>query len=376
VAEHLKARESPIHRWYCIAEMLPIGIIRKFLKRADGEVLDPFVGVGTVLVEAQLINAQATGIDINPFMCFASAVKAKGYDTDLVQKEHCRLFDTKSERTTAAPNIPKIGQYYSDQVLQDLLALKSRIQKVRDGNVRNLFTLCFLDVAVRAANIKKTPAPEFKGVKLNYPVFESFKNKIETAIQDIVTTEETENTAFVCRGDSRDLGFLNEKYDLVLSSPPYCNNVDYVRHTQLELYWLGYAYDSRDLGRFREASLTSCEAMAHVGKEKGSIIEVEDISRALERSTKRAFPRVVNQYFAGMKKHLESLREVLKPHSKVFYVVGDSWIKGVYVPTHERLARIARGVGFSRVRTKFLRIRNAPRKHRFPLKEYLLEMNP
>ena len=71
-------REAPVHRWVpWIA-----GFSRQFVQDAltrhlpePGVVLDPFAGVGTTLIEADLAGHAAVGFEINPYAAFAARTK-------------------------------------------------------------------------------------------------------------------------------------------------------------------------------------------------------------------------------------------------------------------------------------------------------------
>lgn len=372
-------KKGPIHRWYCIAEMFPSELVRKLISNTRGPILDPFAGVGTVLVEAKLLGLRATGVDVNPFMCFASSVKTRTYDSVGVEYalnevlSECKTISVDPESLPAS----NLTKYYNWRTLRRLLTLRQGILGLRQREAKDLLMLCFSDVAVRAANVKKSPAPRLTETKGVLPVFEMFRRKVGDVIEDVRRFARFDSHVDVFWGDSQDLSFLQDSYDIVLTSPPYCNNVDYVRHTQLELYWLGFACQSKDLGEMRRKSLTSCEAMAHIGKNSSCCEgDVLRLTQELQRHTDRAFPRTVAQYFAGMQSHLAGIRNLMKPKSRALYVIGDSWIKGVYVPTHKLIAEIAESVGFRNVRLQFLRTRNSPRRHQFNLSEYLLAMSP
>lgn len=372
-------KNLPIHRWYRIPEMLHRDVVRKLLNYAERSVLDPFAGVGTVLVEARFANLRAVGVDINPFMCFASQVKTRNYNAFEIEVALEKVFNTidlNHIKRSSPPPLFNLEIYYDPETLEELLALKNSITKITDRKIRDLFMLCFLNVAVKSANVKKSPAPRF--AKKNKPpdVYGMFKKKVKEVIEDVRNLPMIGGEVDICLGDSRNLSFINESFDLVITSPPYCNNVDYVRHTQLELYWLGYANKSEDLGKIRKRSLTSCEAMAHIEKHNQCILDdVHKVAEKVGKQTKRALPRTILQYFAGMQLHLESLKDLLDSNSKAFYIIGDSWIKGVYVPTHAFLAKIARMVGFKQVAIRFLRYRKSPRRHGFELSEYLLTLS-
>lgn len=365
-------RQTPIHRWYCINEMLPIELVKRFVMQSSGPVLDPFLGVGTVLVEARRANIDSIGVDINPFMCFTSKVKVGNYNSEALQEALSEIrMDTEIDIDECLLSA-RLCRYYSPSILQKLLAIKTEISKLRQGWAKDAITLSFVETALKAANVRKSPAPRFTSPKVDYPVFETFWAKAMDMVEDLKNLKDASAQHHVLIGDSRDLSFLDDRFDLVLTSPPYCNNLDFVRHTQLELYWMGFALNSSDLGELRRSCITSCEAMAHVGKEDTCILqEVHDIAAVLGKKTERRLPEVIIQYFSGMETHLRNIQKVLRRRSKCVYVVGDSKMKDIYIPTHELLCKIAKSVGFNRVKISYLRKRF---HYGSTLGEYLIEM--
>lgn len=45
------------------------------------------------------------------------------------------------------------------------------------------------------------------------------------------------------RGDARSLPLANNSVDLIVTSPPYANAIDYMRAHKFSMYWLGLDYD-------------------------------------------------------------------------------------------------------------------------------------
>lgn len=373
--DHLES----IHRLYQMVEGFSVQFVRGVLNRyKPSKVFDPFVGAGTTLVEAMSIGADSVGVDINPFLCFASKVKTRTYEVGQVAERCDRVLEEARENDHPTLNIlpiPKFEAYYSPRVGKKLLALKESIKNVQNAKVRELFLLIFSKISVLASNLKRSPAPRFDRCKNDFPILDAFGDFVKEASKGLDFRFEGQGRADVIRGDSRNLSFLKgQSFDLILTSPPYCNNVDYVRHTQLELFWLDYVKNSEDLGKLRESSLTSCEAMAHSSKDPERVMtSVRAISRAIERRTSRRWPRMVEQYFKGMEENLRQVGRLLEPGGRAVYVIGDSWIKGVHVPTHQILVKVARKEGY-KVDLELWRERKGPRPHSNFLGEYTLTM--
>ena len=70
------------------------------MSRERETVLDPFCGTGTTLVAARLAGCNATGIEVNPFLCFASRVKSRdSFDLPCLRLEVKRLLADAHLRT-------------------------------------------------------------------------------------------------------------------------------------------------------------------------------------------------------------------------------------------------------------------------------------
>src|SRR6266704_1442553 len=79
--EHNKVRseDRPVHEWYRFVLSFPPHLVRDYLERfavgPQHQVLDPFCGTGTTLVECKKAGISGVGIEANPIAHFASQVK-------------------------------------------------------------------------------------------------------------------------------------------------------------------------------------------------------------------------------------------------------------------------------------------------------------
>jgi DNA modification methylase len=358
-----------------MTEGLPANLVRTVLRSARKEdTLDPFLGCGTVLLEANKAGRRAVGVDVNPFMCFVSYVKNSfGAMSPQVFAEligEARIEPIWSDSI----QLPKtVRTYYSDQRIKNLLCLRKSILDLPQSIEKEALKLAFVKALVNYGNIKLSPAPRLltKTCPNLLSLFQDITLEIQT---DLIDEKAPTGQVEIYKNDSRDLGFLEgEKFGLILTSPPYCNNVDFVRHTQLQLFWLGFCREAEDLCKIRRESVTSCEAMAYAKKdEEIDNVEVRRVATQLRRRSNRGYHRIVTQYFAGMNAHFCSAKRVIRKNGKIVYVIGDSWIQGVYIPTHRILRQLAKKAGFKSIKVNWIRTRNSARQHSHPLGEYVL----
>ena len=85
-----KVRTKHVHRLHQYKGKFIPQLVEYFLERnfeEDNLILDPFVGSGTTLVQANEMGIRSMGIDITPFNCMISEVKTREYDLDILKEE-------------------------------------------------------------------------------------------------------------------------------------------------------------------------------------------------------------------------------------------------------------------------------------------------
>jgi hypothetical protein len=143
-------------------------------------------------------------------------------------------------------------------------------------------------------------------------------------------------------GDARWLKSIgNDEVDVVLTSPPYLNAIDYMRGHRLSLVWLGY----------RLADLR-CIRSNSIGAERGPDLPLsahlfEDIQEAMgsiaELPGRHA--SMVARYAEDVYRLTSEVARVLKPAGRAIFVVGNSCLKGVFIRNSDGLIKAAEMVG-------------------------------
>lgn len=142
-------------------------------------------------------------------------------------------------------------------------------------------------------------------------------------------------------GDCRWLPLEDDSIDLIVTSPPYANALDYMRAHKFSLCWLGYPvkalamHRSQYIGAERwtdgEGVPTPADVAATVG-----LVARKDPQRG----------RVLQRYFRDMGLAIREMRRVLRSGRAAVIVAGPSTVRGVAVPTHQHLAAIGEQAGF------------------------------
>jgi DNA modification methylase len=281
----------------------------------DNLVVDPFVGSGTTLVEANIRNINSIGVDISEFNCLLSKVKTQEYDMALLSKELTdsvsRLFAfAKQKPSEYSPpseiyeSIPEsFSKWFSKKSIDELLYFREIVDDYTYSDaLRILLSRC----ARSARQIfhfeldhPKGPVKEpyycYKHRKICTPCMDAlpfFKRYVKDMTKRIGQFQKLRGDASVgiVHADSRTYDFP-DNISGVFTSPPYLGLIDY--HEQHS-----YAFDLLGLTDKSE-------------KEIGSkSLGLNDTSKSL--------------YIQGITDVLLNLSEKLAENADVFIVVNDT----------------------------------------------------
>jgi DNA modification methylase len=146
-------------------------------------------------------------------------------------------------------------------------------------------------------------------------------------------------------GDARNLDIANGSIDLVLTSPPYLNAIDYMRCSKFALVWMGY--NVGDLRRIRAVSVGT-EASTSKALKATWVKELIGQLR-LRPELGRRHHGLLAQYVWDMERALAETSRVLKPRARAVYVVGDSTVRGTFIRNSEIVTTVAQRHGLALV---------------------------
>jgi len=310
-------------------------------------VLDPMMGSGTVIALARSQGHRATGFDIDPLAVLISKVWSKAIDPAMVQDkaaevlERARsLFLSLSTRdaypTHADQETRRFTAYWFDDYARRQLAfLSTAISRVHDDATRDVLWCSFsrLIIAKQAgASLAMDLAhsrPHKSYDRAPAKPLSTFATAVARVIENCVhtTTNPRGPEPRFDEGDARCMSLSDGSVDLVLTSPPYLNAIDYLRCSKFSLIWMGHKIG--ELRRIRARS---------VGTEVGSGAPQDDPTiREIIRDM-RLRPKLTCVDEAILARYIDDARllmretaRVLSPGGKAVYVVGENTIRGTYV---------------------------------------------
>lgn len=389
----LYPEDLPIHEWYRFVLSFPPHLVRDYLDKLgvspDEQVLDPFCGTGTTLVECKKLGISSVGLEANPVVQFAAQVKTDwnvepddlwahttqiaGAAIQVLEQEGIEdapLFQSLNgahrtlRRLSAEQESLLISNSISPIPLHKVLVLLEEIDKAYDRRFYNHERLALAKQLVYSvSNLRFGPEVGVGKAKHDVPVIGLWLSGIERMVGDLRLIQDRKDIpAKVYHADARSLTevLTPNSVDVVITSPPYPNEKDYTRTTRLESVLLGFLRDKKDLRRHKLGLLRSNTRAVYKGdgdeqwvadnrrvQELANRIENRRVELGKTSGFERLYARVVQLYFGGMARHLEELKSVLRPGARLAYVVGDqaSYFR-VHIKTGQILAEIAESLGY------------------------------
>jgi len=329
-------RTKHVHRLHpYLGKYIP-QLVEYYLKKKfspDQTILDPFVGSGTTLIEANIFGANSIGIDISEFNCIISKAKTQKYDLKKVEfelkdilhktelyfdKNQKNLLDFVNRKAQKRSNkeftlleSDYLNTWFAKRTIEEISFYKSLIP--------NYFYQDLLKVVLSRAARSSRLIFHFELTRPTQPVREPYychkhKGRICSPVQTSLShlrryTKDTikrlnefdklrsEKEITVLKGDSTNIKLENEldfypEIDGIITSPPYVGIIDY--HAQHK-----YAYDIFDLEWNEEKEI----GPAKKGTSKNSQKEYQDL----------------------IIQALKNLKKYLKSDGLVFFVANDKF---------------------------------------------------
>jgi len=391
-----------VHRWAPYIQGFSASFVQSILDQykddyASPVVLDPFAGCGTVITQSKLNSYKSIGTELNPLLQFIANTKVNSWDVapELLKETFSSI--PKNLRTPA-PEFLKSENQFNKGALRNLELLKGGIDSIptktkEQTKVKNLILLAFSSILIDCSNLKRTPCLGYwrnKKVAYNAP-WMLMEHKIKDICKDLEGLQIkykknifTESKVLLANATKYRHKHL---FDLIITSPPYMNGLDYVMNYKIEMAWVGFTKEAKDAKKVKD-SLVVCDNVS-----KGLIKTfaqlnskytnswIEEIKANIEENIKRRgnyrrsdMPHIVHKYFDDMYKVMSVVTKSLRTNGRFILVVGDSLIADVYVPTDLLLARIGTELGLTIEKIEKARNRRSGQVRNYRLRETIITL--
>lgn len=353
---------NPIHPFP--ARMAP-GIALDALGESDFplRVLDPMAGSGTVLAVARANGHRAFGVDVDPLSVLLACVWTRTLDPEQVRNKAAEVLNRARKEFSILP----VGQAYpagSDDetrrfirywfdgyARRQLVALASAIRRTHDQATRDVLWCAFSRLIITkqagaslAMDLSHS-RPHRRFLRAPIKPLNRFLPAVETVVLNCPQSRSggVGPIATLKMGDARKLQIASGSIDLVLTSPPYLNAIDYMRCSKFSLVWMGY-----NVGTLRQIRGES------VGAESSSqeALDTEWVHSVIGRLALR--PALSSRNYALLAKYVWDMAHALAEASRVLcrggravYVVGDTKVRDTFIRNSSIVVTLAEWSGLS-----------------------------
>ena len=323
-------------------------------------ILDPMAGSGTALVIGQHMGHSVIGVDIDPLAVLISKVWTTPIGPAELERSAREVMDfargvmkIKPRRWAYPRNADRetrqfVRYWFDSNSRKQLSALAIGISNVGNEIVRNALWCAFSRLIISkqsgaslAMDLPHSRPHRVFGKAPASP-FRNFFRAVDIVTKNCINSAANVPNADVCieEGDARRLTLGDRSVDLVLTSPPYLNAIDYMRCSKFTLVWMGYSIGEL---RARRSRMVGAEAVEDWYKNP----EIMDLVYELNLDPKppRLQERLLARYIGDMYQVICEVRRVLKSEGKLILVVGENVVRGTYVPNAALIERIANSCG-------------------------------
>lgn len=389
-------KKEPFYRWLKFKEGFSSRLVQYCLNHFHPKsqypprILDPFAGSGTTLTTSTRLGWRATGIELLPVGTAAMKARLKADTISIPTFERyldeVESADSQTQRSPYRfPHVRITEGAFSPQTESAIGYYLEFVSQIEDPDIRYLFWFACLSVLEEVSFTRKDGQYLRWDNRSNRKLRSSFNkgeislfrpailNKLNIMLDDIRWRNGGTYSSNVSIIEASCLDvlptFTESSFDLILTSPPYCNRYDYTRTYALELAFLNY--DERALKSLRQTLLSATvenKSKRDYLREQYRIrnqedrfssavssFESQESLQALLRMLYRLrdegklnnsnIPNMIEGYFFEMSCLINEIARILAPNGKVVMINDNVQYQGEEIPVDLILSEFAQNAG-------------------------------
>lgn len=393
-------KNIPFYNWFTYKEGFSYQMVKMFIKdyeKSSGKLLDPFSGSGTSLFAANEMGFHSLGIELLPIGEFilntriaANKVNLKNLRETVRTLRNLNFSKLSTNPKTNYKYIPITQKSFPQSTEKKLNAFLNYIDdKIKDQNIKQILKFSCFSSLEKISYTRK----DGQYLRWDYRAGKSkttfskgkiyrFEHALFSAI-DQITSDLANSDVFFGGSNFTDAKIElrttsclelmprlpKNDYDLIITSPPYCNRYDYTRTYALELTFLGI--DAEGIKKLRQ-SLLSCtvenknkqhflrtiyeennqlKLFEHATDAFNSNKALQEILAILlkykeqNKLNNSGIYRMVRNYFYEHSFVIFQMSRLLKPGGRIYYVNDNVRYAGETIPVDLILSEFARKAG-------------------------------
>ena len=360
---------KPIYRWHSFKHSFSKELVDNFINEFNlndkSKVLDPFVGGGTTLLACKEKNINAIGFDISPFSVFLTKAKLNDYSRKELNKYFVyvknKIENNRTIKNCELPDIPLLKKAFRQDIWNEINSIKKIILSIKIRKYQNFFLLSLFSILESVSNTSK--AGGFLRITKRRIRKDSVRKKfyeyVLSMIEDIIDHNKSISSVKIYKGDARKLN-IKDKFDAIITSPPYPNRHDYTRVYALELA-LNFIENNDELKKLRYKTLRSHVEARKFYNSNGykTPSEIINIVKQIENNgtNNSQIPDMIEGYFEDMYLCLKEMKKVLNKNGKIALVISNVRFSGVNITVDEILGKLGELVGLKLIEIRVARLR-------------------
>ncbi len=366
------------------------GFVEDIIKQLDltegATLLDPWVGAGTTAQVAIAKGYRTTGFDLNPAMLLVARARTLATSVanqiPAVGEAIFRLYERsgKSGNTSSFPTTEPLEQWlqpaaahafrllersafsiFTQPESRSMAPMWSRVERA-SAIVAFFYVALFRALRRFISEFQSSNPTWFKisdGKGRVHLPSGGLVGTVSKEIEGLLSALRSERqampvvngrTCVLKRSSSLQLPLSSRSVEAVISSPPYCTRIDYVRATLPELAVIGYPNGDaiRQLRQKMIGTPTIKEIQVYYTEEWGTTCS--GVLTAVEHHPSKAsstyYLKCYLQYFASVFASFQEIDRVLKKSGQCVLVVQDSYYKDVRIDLPRIFVEMAGSVGW------------------------------
>lgn len=321
------------YRWYKFKEGYSSALVSYYLDQLgvnSGNVLDPFAGTGTSLFVSAERGLNTVGLELLPIgyeVMWVRRAILNGQQEEIIKTIKMWLSKEpwkKEKKITSLEHLNITKGAFPAETEKRIGQYLASVGRVKNQTLERVLTFALLCILENISFTRKDGqylrwdhrSGRRQGVKpfdkgLIKKFDEAIIEKLTEMVSDMVSIPNSTSTdktikkmgqVELIQGSCLDtMPQLKEKFDLILTSPPYCNRYDYTRTYALELMLMGVG--EQKIRELRQTML-SCTVE---NKEKENL--AEKFSKGVFSAANKSFAS--QEYLNSVLKYLEEIKQDL-----------------------------------------------------------------